>query len=161
MTFFHRLWVALTRPVLLATEPIVMVITAYLTIIWAILFTFLDGYTYIFREPYGISQGLTNVIFVAMYVGACCGGLLVPIVYSWTKKDTEKRIREETEKGQNPSANAVRPETRLWYAMLGGGWAVPVSLFWLGWTNYVRIPISLSHSSQTSLLLPPSVDHLC
>ena len=138
MTFSHRMRIALTRPWLLALEPIVVVITLYLTVIWAVLFTFLDGYTYIFMKPYNLSQGQTNVIFVAMYVGVLLAGSLVPIVYFWTKNDAKQRNVEKG--GQISGPVTIRPETRLWYAMLGGAWAIPISLFWLGWTNYVRKP---------------------
>ena len=136
VTLLHRMRIALTRPWLLAVEPIVVVITLYLTVVWAIIFTFLDGYSYIFMEPYNISQGLSNVIFVAEYVGVLLATGLVPVVYIWTRNDVMKC--NDAKGGQVSGPVAVRPETRLWYAMLGGAWAVPVSLFWLGWTNYVR-----------------------
>jgi MFS family permease len=141
VTLLHRMRIALTRPWLLALEPIVVVITLYLTIVWAIIFTFLDGYSYIFMEPYKISQGLSNVIFVAEYVGVMLASFLVPVVYIWTKNDVKKRNNEKG--GHMSGPVTVRPETRLWYAMLGGAWAVPVSLFWLGWTNYVRTLLSV------------------
>ena len=136
MTFMERVRVALTRPWLLALEPIVIVITLYLTVVWAILFTFLDGYTEIFMEPYHLSQGQTNVIFVAMYAGVVLAGLLVPVVWLWTKNDIKKHHDENG--GPTTTPVTVRPETRLWYATLGGAWTIPISLFWLGWTNFVR-----------------------
>jgi MFS family permease len=131
MTFWKRMKVALTRPFLLCGEAIVICVTIYLTVVWAVLFTFLDGYTYIFANVYHTSQGLTSVIFAAMYVGVLLASPLVPLVYEWTKKDMEK------EKGKG--LFSIRPETRLWFAMVGGAWAIPTSLFWLAWTDYVRM----------------------
>jgi MFS family permease len=131
MTFWKRMKVALTRPFLLCGEAIVICVTVYLTVVWAVLFTFLDGYTYIFANVYHTSQGLTSVIFAAMYVGVLLASPLVLLVYKWTKEDMEK------EKGKG--LFSIRPETRLWFAMVGGAWAIPTSLFWLAWTDYVRM----------------------
>ena len=50
-TLVHRLRRALYRPFLLsAREPMVILIGLYLLVIYIILFTFLDGYTYIFSK---------------------------------------------------------------------------------------------------------------
>jgi MFS family permease len=130
MTFWNRMKVALTRPFVLSCEAIVICVTIYLTVIWAVLFTFLDGYTYLFMKRYRTSQGLTNVIFVAMYVGVLLASPLMLLVYRWTKEDLEK--------AKGKGLFSIRPETRLWFSMFGGAWAIPVSLFWLAWTDYVR-----------------------
>ena len=90
VTFLHRLNHALTRPFVLGIEPIVIAISIYLTIIWTVLFIFLDGYIAIFEETYKISQGLTNVLFVAMYVGVLLSIPMVVFVYQLTKKDMAK-----------------------------------------------------------------------
>ena len=146
--FWVRMERAVLRPWALATDAIVVAITFYLTIIWAILFTFLDGYTYIFAETYGVSQGITGVIFTAMYVGVLLSTFLVPVVYRLTTRDMERQrsrkdeqIESEAAKSQPQKAMRPRPETRLYYAMLGGGWAIPVSIFWLAWTAYPSVKI--------------------
>ncbi|KAK7546616.1 major facilitator superfamily transporter, partial [Phyllosticta citricarpa] len=132
-TLFSRLKVAMTRPFLMLTEPIVMAMTMYLTVVYIVLFTFLDGYTYIFEQTYGISQGLTNVIFVAMFLGVLSIGFLVPPIYRMTVKELE-RAHSKGEKMFNP-------EVRLWFCMLGAAPAIPISLFWMGWTAYPNISI--------------------
>lgn len=131
LTLLHRLEKAMYRPFVLAVEPIVIAITVYLTVLYCIIFTFLDGYTTIFQETYHISQGLTNTIFVAMYVGAM---LLIPmtaLIHHLIKRDMRKQRDAGVERP------VVRPETRLWWAMYGGSWCVPVGLYWLAWTSYV------------------------
>lgn len=148
--FWKRMHRAVLRPWLFATDMIVVLISLYLTIIWAVLFTFLDGYAFIFTETYGISQGLTNVCFVAMYVGVLLSSFMVPVVYKLTMLDI-KRQQEQQEQNKSqgdgqpntvtPTASRPRPETRLYFAMLGGGWAIPVSLFWLAWTTYPSVSI--------------------
>jgi len=110
------------------TEPIVLIFALYLTILYITLFTFLNGYGFIFTQVYGISQGIQNTLYVAIMIGVFAAAPLIPLQYSWTKKEIERAA----EKGQ-----FNRPEIRLWYAMLGGSIAIPVSLFWIGWTCYV------------------------
>jgi hypothetical protein len=131
-----RLATALTRPVTLALEPIVISMTLYLTVLYIILFTFLDGYTYIFENVYGISQSLTNVIFVGIFVGVLLAGFLVPWLYNVTKTSSAK--------------GEFVPEERLWFAMLGAP-AIPISLFWMGWTS--NVSRHASSSNQPRLLL--------
>jgi MFS family permease len=127
-TLWARLKISLARPFLLITEPIVMFMALYLTVLYIVLFTFLEGFTYIFDETYGIGQGLTNVVFVSMFVGIVFAMLLVPFVYYKTKREVVKNMPE--------SGTHINPEVRLWYAMLGAP-AIPISLFWMGWTAYV------------------------
>lgn len=126
ITAAARLKIAMTRPFLMATEPIIMLWTLYLTIIYIILFTFLDGYPYIYQETYGISQGLTNVIFIAMDAGVASILVAVPFIY----RHTAHKIK----------AKQSTPEVRLWYAMIAAP-TIPISLFWMGWTARPSISI--------------------
>jgi hypothetical protein len=129
-----RLRRALYRPFLLTSrEPIVILVALYLTVIYIVLFTFLDGYTYIFEETYGISQGLTGLCFLGIIIGLFGASALVPIIYKWAKRDLQK-IREK-------GGDRLPPEFRLWYSMLGGSFAIPISLFWMGWTARPDISI--------------------
>ncbi|KAK3071894.1 hypothetical protein LTR53_007812 [Teratosphaeriaceae sp. CCFEE 6253] len=130
----HRLRRALYRPFLLTfREPIIMLVALYLTVIYIILFTFLDGYTYIFTETYGISQGLTGVCFLGIVIGLFGASALVPLIYKWAKRDLAKI--------QEAGGSRLPPEFRLWYSMLGGAVAIPVSIFWMGWTARPDISI--------------------
>jgi len=66
-----RLRIALTRPFVMAfREPVIILTSLYMTVLYIVLFTFLDGYEFIFTQTYGISQGLTNTIFVGIFVGS-------------------------------------------------------------------------------------------
>jgi hypothetical protein len=51
----------------------------------------------------------------------------VPLIYSWAKKEMIKMEEQGRDK--------IPPEFRLWYSMLGGSIAIPVSLFWMAWTS--------------------------
>jgi hypothetical protein len=124
-----RLRAGTYRPFLFVrTEPLVIVIALYLSIVYIVLFTFFGGYNSIFTETYSISDGLTNVLWVAVLVGILSAVPFVPLVYSWTKKEYEIA---------NANNTVIRPEIRLWFVMMGGSFAIPISLFWMGWTSYV------------------------
>ncbi|KAF4630804.1 hypothetical protein G7Y89_g7333 [Cudoniella acicularis] len=131
--FWKRLLHALYPPfILTAQEPIVILFALYLTVVYIILFTFLDGYTYIFSDTYGFSEGITGLAFIGIAVGLCCTSLLVPVIYMWAKRDLKIARKKYGEGARLP------PEQRLWFAMFGAP-AVPASLFWMGWTNYSSI----------------------
>ena len=121
----RRLLVSVYRPfALVYSELIIILMSLYLTVIYIVLFTFLEGYTYIFGDTYGLSQEMTGILWAGMLCGILLVGCLVPVVYSWTAKEYKM-------------TSTIAPETRLWYAMLGSAPAVPISLFWMGWTSYV------------------------
>lgn len=148
------LWIHLRtsiyRPFLFTyTEPIIMLFTLYLIIIYIVLFTFMNGYPFIFQEIYGISQGMTNTLWVAQIIGDLFALPLIPLVYSWTKKEFQKSAAQ---------GKPLKPEVCLYFSMLGGSIFLPVSLFWMGWTCYV---CSLTPSFYLYLLtMPPTAEHL-
>jgi MFS family permease len=131
--FRKRLLNALYRPfILTAKEPTVILFGLYLSVVYIILFTFLDGYSYVFGNTYGFSQGMTGLAFVGIGVGLCASSFLVPLIHHWTKQDLKKLKEIEGSNSQLP------PEKRLYFAMLGAP-AIPISLFWMAWTNYASI----------------------
>ena len=139
---FTRIGGALKRQFLITfQEPIILLISLYMTVLYIVLFTFFDGYTYIFTDVYGISQGLTNITWVAMYIGIMLAGLLVFPIYHWTKRDfvAAAKAKNGTDPASDPHAldNVhTQPEIRLWFAMFGAP-LIPISLFWMGWTDFV------------------------
>lgn len=127
--FIKKLLVNLYRPfVFVVTEPIVLSFAVYLTTVYIILFTFFSGFPVIFEQTYGISQGETNLIWLAVLIGVFSTSPVIYLVYGWTAKELEAATAE---------GRLWRPEIRLWYAMLGGSVSLPISLFWVGWTCYV------------------------
>ncbi|OJZ91252.1 hypothetical protein ASPFODRAFT_706995 [Aspergillus luchuensis CBS 106.47] len=129
VTLWQRLKIAITRPFIwIMTEPIIILTSLYLIVIYIILFLFLEGYRFIFEDIYHFSQGLNNVTWVAMFIGSAMVILQVPFVWYVSRKQQERISR-------------IHPETRLWYAMLGGAPAIPISLFWMAWTTYSHISV--------------------
>lgn len=140
----------LTLPI---QEPIILLLSLYMTVLYIVLFTFFDGYSYIFSDIHGLSQGLTNIVWVAMYVGIVLAALLVPVHYRRMKRleslsrDLPSPNNPDTAQNgdinvslnrddQQAKAQSATPEHRLWYAMIGAP-AIPISLFWMAWTDHV------------------------
>ncbi|KAK1493960.1 major facilitator superfamily transporter [Colletotrichum tamarilloi] len=130
-TLFSRLKTSMTRPFLMLTEPIIIAMTLYITVVYIVLFTFLVGWPYIFEYTYGLDQGLANIIFISMFVGTQVNFLFVPFIYA----KTAKRVKSDGGKA------GFKPEIRLWYATSGAAVSLPISLFWLGWTNFSNISV--------------------
>ncbi|KAK3389474.1 major facilitator superfamily domain-containing protein [Podospora didyma] len=111
----RRFLVNIYRPfVLTHNEPIILIFTLYLTIIYFVLFTFL-------KWP------LTFILFAALLIGNLAAIPLVPLIYGWAKKTV--------------GARTLTPELCLWNSMLGGSAMLPISLWWLAWTCYPHISI--------------------
>jgi len=58
---------------------------------------------------------------------------LVPLIYRWAKV--------EMAKAEAVGRDKIDPEFRLWFSMLGGSIAIPISLFWMAWTSRPDISI--------------------
>jgi MFS family permease len=141
------------RPFVLCLEPIVLAFTLYLVIVYVILFTFLAGYPYIFAQTYGINEGLSNICFFGLFVGILLVVALVPFVYRSTVKQLERD-------GDDGSGKAIFRESMLYFAMIEAP-ALPIGLFWMGWTDYVSVcQKSSSSTSLTSTRTPSRSFHL-
>ncbi|CAG7918365.1 unnamed protein product [Penicillium olsonii] len=146
VSLLNRIAGALKRQFLITFhEPIILLISLYMTVLYIVLFTFFDGYADIFTEVHGLSQGLTNISWVAMYIGISLAGLLVLPIYRWTKRDFTAAAEEVN--GIDPASDRhaldnvhTKPEVRLWFAIFGAP-LIPISLFWMGWTDFASVSI--------------------
>lgn len=124
-----RLVTNLYRPfTMIWTEPIILVFSFYLILLYFVLFTFLSGYPYIFTMVYDISLGLTFILWVAMIPGLIIAIAMIPYMYHLTKKAATKAASQ---------GKQLQPEVSLYWAMAGASILMPVSLFWMAWTCYV------------------------
>ncbi|KAK6530611.1 hypothetical protein TWF281_007451 [Arthrobotrys megalospora] len=110
-------------------EPVVTLLGSYLVLLYVLLFTFLSGFEYIFKKTYNLSDGLTGSCFGSIAAGATAFTLCAPGLYSWARHHTEY-----------VSGAHIKPEFRLWPAMVVAP-LLPISLFWLGWTNFSTVSI--------------------
>lgn len=111
------------------TEPVIAVFGGYLILLYTLIFSFLSGFDYIFQQTYRLSTSLTGTCFAAIAAGSTAFTLCAPGLYSWARRKTEY-VR----------GSSIKPEFRLWRAILTAP-LLPISLFWLGWSNYPSISI--------------------
>jgi hypothetical protein len=130
-----RLKTNMTRPFIFFTkEPIVIALGLYLTIIYVLVFTFLNGFTYIFTDTYGFSPGAKGSTFGAIAVGVLLNTCTQPL----HARSYHRRLRAAQISSDKKEEAKVEPEFRLWPAIIAAPF-LPISLFWLGWTNYASI----------------------
>lgn len=118
---------SMTRPwVLLFTEPIVLLISIYMAIIYGTLYMLFGAFPIVFQQTRGWSAGIGGLAFLGVLVGMFMG-----VAYSiW---DNKRYLKVEDEHdGDAP------PEARLPPGMVGAI-ALPIGLFWFAWTNYPSI----------------------
>ena len=114
----------LLRPfIMMALEPILVLVTFYMAFIYGILYLFFEAYPIAFQEVRGWSAGLASLPFLGITIGVIAGVAI--IVYN-----SNTRFRRMME------ANGGRPvpEERL-IPMIPGAFILPVGLFWFAWTS--------------------------
>lgn len=121
----HNLSLPLT---FFTTEPIIMALGAYLVVIYVVIFTFLNGFEFIFQDTYGLSPGISSLAFIGICIGALISTILMPLFWVYQRRIVARKHLS----GIGP------PEMRLYPAILAAPF-FPLSIFWLGWTNYPSI----------------------
>lgn len=125
---------------MIVREPAIMLWTLYLSVVYIILFGFLNGFAYIFQDTYKLTSGITGLTFLAMEIGTLIGSMtLTPFIFSMAKKALCTTKVSSGKEGDEEAAR-LKPEFFLWYSMLGAP-AIPISIFWMAWTAYPHISI--------------------
>ena len=124
----HAFKTALIRPwALLFLEPIVLLISIYMAILYGTLYGLFGAFPVVFQQYRGWSAGIGGLAFLGVAVGMIGG-----VVYSIIDNKRYGRV-EENNDGEAP------PEARLPPAMVGAI-ALPIGMFWFAWTNSPSIP---------------------
>ncbi|EME40023.1 hypothetical protein DOTSEDRAFT_178928 [Dothistroma septosporum NZE10] len=125
-----RLLTNFSRPItFFSSELIIILLGFYLILIFVINFSFLNGLDFIFTDTYGISTGVASLAFVSITVGVLIDILITPLYTRLCRRVLRQKCR---------AFNSIPPELSLIRAAIGAPF-LPVSLFWLGWTNYSDI----------------------
>ncbi|CZR35863.1 putative mfs-multidrug-resistance transporter [Fusarium proliferatum ET1] len=118
---------SLLRPwILLFKEPIVLLLSIYMAIIYGTLYLFFAAFPVVFEQARGWSQGIEGLAFLGIAVG-----MMAALIY--TIPDNKRYVL--LDKKHNGFAP---PEARLPPAIIGS-FAIPVGLFWFAWTNYPSV----------------------
>ncbi|KAI2641973.1 major facilitator superfamily transporter [Xylaria nigripes] len=114
----------LTRPVrMIATELIVTATCLYLALVYAIFYMSFDAFPIIFQDLYGLSPGVSGLLFLPILGGAV---IALGIFFSW-----DRFLRRSRERGY--PWTKIEEYRRVPLAALGGP-VLAVSLFWLGFS---------------------------
>lgn len=124
VTAAHAFKTSLSRPwILLFTEPIVLLLSIYMAIIYGTLYMLFAAYPIVYQQTRGWSQGIGGLAFIGVMIG-----MFGAIAYAiW---DNKRYIRA----GEKDPSGFAPPEARLPVCMVGGV-AIPIGLFWFAWTN--------------------------
>ncbi|KAJ9479051.1 putative Polyamine transporter 3 (putative) [Pseudozyma hubeiensis] len=122
----HR---TLLRPFeILTQEPILVLITIYLSIVYGILYGLFEAVPVVFEMKRGFNLGESGLIFIAVGLGTTIGGI-INIFLSLRYKQLTPFWH-----------NMPPPEERLWGSMVAGPILV-IGAFWFGWTGqYPSVP---------------------
>jgi DHA1 family multidrug resistance protein-like MFS transporter len=104
-------------------EPPILALGGFLVLLYILLFSFLSGFDFIFKRTYDLDSFQEGACFASIALGATVFTLTTPAICA-----RMRRIQDFT------------PELRLWPAVATAP-LLPISLFWLGWTNYQNISI--------------------
>lgn len=122
---------ALTRPwILLFSEPIIMLATVYISIIYGTLYMFFAGFPIVFQVGRGWSQGIGGLPFAGVAVG---------VIIATTTSGFDNKRYARLSAAATAEGRLVPPEARLPRAMVGA-LILPIGLFMFAWTTYPSIP---------------------
>ncbi|RAH50603.1 MFS transporter [Aspergillus brunneoviolaceus CBS 621.78] len=110
---------------MLFTEPIVFLVTLYMSFIYGLMYALLSAYPVVFQEIHGMNLGVGSLPFIGLIIGEFAGGAYVLMSQgSYTKKLIA-------------NGDVPVPEWRLPPAIVGGA-AFTIGLFWYGWTGWTQ-----------------------
>ncbi|KAI2870257.1 hypothetical protein CBS76997_5599 [Aspergillus niger] len=124
--FRELITVNFSRPFrMLLTEPIVFLVTLYMSFIYGLMYALLAAYPVVFQDIHGMNLGVGSLPFIGLIIGEILGGVFVLSSQgSYTKK-----LRANND--------IPIPEWRLPPAIVGGI-SFTIGLFWYGWTGWTR-----------------------
>ncbi|KAJ5728192.1 hypothetical protein N7493_004522 [Penicillium malachiteum] len=126
----QMLLITISRPFrMIIHESIVSLTSLYLALAYAIFYLYFEAYPIIFQDLYGMSAGVSGLMFLPIGVGA----VLACFVFIWYDGYLARA------KARNAPWAAIEEYRRLPLACIGGPLYV-ISLFWVGWTASLDIP---------------------
>ncbi|RGP67651.1 mfs-multidrug-resistance transporter [Fusarium sporotrichioides] len=123
----HNLKTTLTRPwVLLFKEPIVLITSVYISIIYGTMYMCFAAFPIVFQNGRGWNQGVGGLAFSGIVVGV----ILAILTFVFEDKRYARAARSR--------GAPLDPEDRLPPAMVGSA-LIPIGLFWFAWTSFESV----------------------
>jgi DHA1 family multidrug resistance protein-like MFS transporter len=117
----------LLRPFeMMIKEPILLLISIYLGMVYGILYLFFEAFPISFQEERGWNMGVGALPFIGIMIGIILGGIAIAIT---TKTRFARKFKKH---------GRVIPEERL-PPMIAGAFLLPIGLFWFAWTSSPNI----------------------
>jgi hypothetical protein len=117
----------LIRPFkLLLREPIVFLLSLYMSVLYGVLYMYFVSFPLIFQEGKGYNAGITGLMFIPVAVGCSIALACAPYV---NKDYLQQRAKY---RGTPPPEIRLRP-------MMIGCWTLPIGLFITAWTSYPHL----------------------
>ncbi len=115
----------LLRPfIMIWQEPILVLVTLYMGLVYGILYLFFEAFPISFTEVRHWNQGLSALPFLSIFIGVILGGGYIGY---WSKTSYLPKFRA--------GGGRVVPEERL-APMIVGGVAITIGMFWWGWSSF-------------------------
>ena len=110
--------VTLVRPVrLLFTEPIILLVSLYMSFIYGLVYALLEAYPYVFQHTYGMRLGVDGLPFIGLIIGQV---IACTFIISQQGKYARKLVENK---------NVPVPEWRLSPTILGAP-VFTIGIFW-------------------------------
>jgi MFS transporter, DHA1 family, multidrug resistance protein len=117
----------LLRPFeMLVREPILLLVSLYLALVYGILYLFFEAYPISFQQGRGWNDGVGALPFISILIGVIFAAITITIV---TKTRFARKFKKH---------GRVIPEERL-PPMILGAFILPIGLFWFAWTSSPEI----------------------
>jgi DHA1 family multidrug resistance protein-like MFS transporter len=107
-------------------EPILLLISIYMGLVYGILYLFFEAYPISFQEERGWNGGVGALPFISIMIGITFGSITIAFV---TKTRFARKLKKH---------GHVIPEERL-PPMIAGAFILPIGLFWFAWTSNPNI----------------------
>ena len=117
----------LLRPFeMLVREPILLLVSLYLALVYGILYLFFEAYPISFQQGRGWNDGVGALPFISILIGVILAAITITIV---TKTRFARKFKKH---------GRIIPEERL-PPMILGAFILPIGLFWFAWTSSPEI----------------------
>jgi DHA1 family multidrug resistance protein-like MFS transporter len=107
--------------VLTFSEPIIFLVDIYSALLYGVLYIWFESFPLVFGEVYGFSISQQGLVFLGIFVG---GVITLPCYLLWIRTSLIPRLKH----------TPMVPEMILPPTFFGAV-ALPVCLFWYGWTS--------------------------
>ncbi|KAK5071782.1 hypothetical protein LTR64_004441 [Lithohypha guttulata] len=108
------------------TEPTTVLFELYLTLLYVLVYGFLEGFQYIFTDTYDFSTGERYSSFAAIAIGILVAIPYILLIYHFASVRSKR------------NSTTISPEGRLLPSLFTSP-LLPIALFWMGFTNRLDI----------------------